>query len=61
MFDTAQFEVELENGQRRSFRIEEPDAGHAFSEDISPATDGDGDLDDSSLFKELSRVLTEME
>lgn len=59
-FDTAQFEVELENGQHRSFRIESPDAGHAFSEDIDPKVDDDGEFQDEVLFKELGRVLTEL-
>jgi hypothetical protein len=59
-FDSAKFEVELENGIHRSFNIEAPDSGHAFSEDIDPEISADGELKDESLFSELGRVITEL-
>lgn len=59
-FDTAQFEVELEGGQHRTFKIESPDSGHAFSALIEPAVDPAGVPVDESLFTELGRVLTEL-
>lgn len=59
-YDTAQFEVELEGGQHRSFKIEAPDSGHAFSALIEPALDGSDVPMDDSLFEELGRVLTEL-
>ncbi|HEX2096167.1 MAG TPA: hypothetical protein VHF50_02225 [Solirubrobacterales bacterium] len=59
-YDTAQFEVELEGGQHRSFKIEAPDSGHAFSALIEPALDGKRVPVDSSLFDELGKVLAEL-
>lgn len=59
-FDSAKLEVELENGLHRSFNIEAPDSGHAFTEDIKPKVNADGELDETTLFSELGRVVTEL-
>jgi hypothetical protein len=59
-FDTAQFEVELDGGQRRTFKIEDPDSGHAFSALIEPELDVKRVPVDESLFKELGKVLDDL-
>jgi hypothetical protein len=59
-FDQAKFEVELENGTRRTFNVQAPESGHAFSEDIEPVLTDDGEPTDDSLFSELERVLADL-
>lgn len=55
-FDEAKVEVELANGQKRTFNILHPDAGHAFAVDLllSPAEPSDGEVE-----KALSDALSE--
>lgn len=59
-FDSAKLEVELENGLHRSFNIEAPESGHAFTEDIEPKVNSDGELDETTLYNELGRVVNEL-
>lgn len=58
-FDSAKCQVELPNGDRRTFNIETPDSGHPISQDIYPK-ENDGDLVPDSLFGELRRVIEEV-
>lgn len=58
-FDSAKCQVELPNGDKRTFNIETPDSGHPISQDIHPR-DNDGDLVADSVFSELRRVVEEV-
>jgi len=60
-YDEAKFEVLLEDGTKRSYNIHNLEAGHAMSQDIEPDDGADGYPTDDSLYRELGRVLTEME
>lgn len=60
-YDEAKFEVQLEDGTKRTYNIHNLEAGHAMSQDIEPETGADGYPTDESLYNELGRVLTEME
>jgi hypothetical protein len=59
-FDSANFRVKLDNGNERTFKVEDPEKGHAISEVIEPKVARDGSLEPSSLFGELGRVLTDL-
>jgi hypothetical protein len=59
-FDTAQFEVELDGGQHRTFKIDDPNSGHAFSALIEPALDDKRVPMDQSLFEEMGKVLDDL-
>jgi hypothetical protein len=56
-FETAKVEVELPNGSHRTFNIEELETGNAFTADIDPALDEDGELVPASVFLELVQVI----
>ena len=57
-FDEAKVEVQLPNGEKRTFNIEKPEAGHAFSEDLSGLSyDDEGEPTEASLFSALSAIL----
>lgn len=60
-YDEAKFEVQLEDGAKRTYNIHNLEAGHAMSQDIDPEDGADGYPSDASLYSELGRVLTEME
>jgi hypothetical protein len=57
-FDHAKVEVELPNGTTRTFNIETPDSGHAFTIDMDELTTGAPT--DASIFAELGRAIDEM-
>lgn len=60
-YDTAQVEVELDSGATRTFNIETPEAGHAFTIELDQLTfKKDGEPEPSSLFSELRRAIAEM-
>jgi hypothetical protein len=57
-FDEAKVQVELENGSSRTFNIERPDVGHAFTEDLDGLeTQADGEPTEVSLFAALRGAL----
>lgn len=60
-YDEAKFEVELDDSTKRTYNIHNLKAGHAMSQDIEPEDGADGYPTDESLYRELGRVLTEME
>jgi hypothetical protein len=60
-FDNAQVEVELDTGQTRTFNIENPEAGHAFTVELENLTfNGQGEPTSNTLFAELRRAIEEM-
>lgn len=59
-FDEARCQVQLENGDRRTFNIQDPENGYAMSEDISPKANANDDLVPDSVFSELRRVLKDL-
>lgn len=59
-FDQAKVEVALANGTTRTFNIETPDAGHAFTVDMDQLDFEDGEPTDESVFAELRRAIDEM-
>ena len=57
-FDEAKVEVQLPNGDQRTFNIEKPESGHAFSEDLSGLSyDDEGEPTEASLFSALATIL----
>jgi hypothetical protein len=57
-FDEAKVEVELANGQKRTFNILHPDAGHAFSVDlVLPPTDPPDEEVEKALRDALSEFV----
>jgi hypothetical protein len=59
-FDQAKVEVALTNGTTRTFNIETPDAGHAFTVEMDQLDFEDGEPTDGSVFAELRRAIDEM-
>jgi len=60
-FDEAKIEVVFDDGAHRTFNIERPGAGHAFSEDIQLDTAPPaGEPTTESIFAELDRVLLDV-
>jgi hypothetical protein len=59
-FDTAKVEVALTDGTTRTFNIETPDAGHAFTVEMDKLDFEDGEPTDKSIFAELRRAIDEM-
>jgi hypothetical protein len=59
-FDQAKVQVELGNGDRRTFNIENPEAGHAYSVDLEDVAEVDGEPEEASLFGALQSVLDDM-
>jgi hypothetical protein len=58
-FDEAKVQVRLDNGTIRTFNIERPDAGHAFSEDLRDLDfEDDGEPTEASLFAGLRGALS---
>jgi hypothetical protein len=57
-FDEAKLEVTLDDGTRRTFNIERPEAGHAFSEDLHDLRMEDGEPSPESLRAALRRALS---
>ena len=58
-FDEARVQVRLENGYVRTFNIEHPDAGHAFTEDMRDLElQADGEPTDVSIFAGLRAALS---
>jgi hypothetical protein len=57
-FDEAKLEVELDDGTHRTFNIERPDAGHAFTEDLRNVVLDDGEPTEASLLAALRQALT---
>ena len=60
-YEEAKFQVMLDDGTKRTYNIHDLEAGHAMSQDIQPDDGPDGYPSDESLYRELGRVLTEME
>jgi hypothetical protein len=57
-FDKAKVQVEMPNGDLRTFNIEEPESGHAFSVDIDQDLKlKDGEPTEASLFKALGKSI----
>jgi hypothetical protein len=57
-FDEAKVQVELDDGNKRIFNIEKPEAGHAFTTDLQDLKFNDaGEPTDASLYKSLRRVI----
>jgi hypothetical protein len=56
-FDEAKVEVIMTNGARRTFNIEHPDVGHAFTEDLRVELEADGSPVEESVFAGLREVL----
>jgi hypothetical protein len=57
-FDKAKVQVTLGNGDRRTFNIEEPDSGHAFSVDLDDDLDvQNGEPTEASLFGSLQKAI----
>lgn len=60
-FDTAKVEVSLPDGNTRTFNIENPEAGHAFTVDLENLTfEENGEPTKASLFAELRRAIKEI-
>jgi hypothetical protein len=59
-FDSAKVEVTLENGTTRTFNIENPESGHAFTVELENLTFRNGDPTRASLFRELHRAIEEV-
>jgi hypothetical protein len=60
-FDEATVTVELEDGGHRTFNIERPEAGHPFTAELDDLEfDNDGVPTDSSVFRSLEALLTEV-
>jgi hypothetical protein len=58
-FDEAKVEVELPNGDQRTFNISAPENGHAFTEELGQLDyDDDGDPTPDSVFSALSTILS---
>jgi len=58
-FDEAKVQVALENGTIRTFNIERPDIGHAFTEDMHNLDfQADGEPTDASIFAGLREALS---
>ena len=58
-FDEAKIQVRLENGAQRTFNIERPDAGHAFTEDLRDLDlQENGEPTVASLFAALRAALS---
>lgn len=58
-FDEAKVQVRLENGAARTFNIERPDIGHAFTEDMRGLDlQEDGEPTEASLFGALRAALS---
>lgn len=57
-FDEAKLEVTLADGMRRTFNIEHPDSGHAFTEDIGELRTEEGEPTPDSLQAALGRALS---
>jgi hypothetical protein len=56
-FDKAKVEVVLDGDKRRTFNIEQPDAGHAFTEDMQDLTIENGEPTPDSVFASLRSAL----
>ena len=56
-FDEAKVEVVLDGEVKRSFNIEKPDTGHAFTENIEVLTMEDGEFSIDSVFDGLRSAL----
>lgn len=59
-FDEAKVVVELENGTKRTFNIEKPEAGHTITMDLSDLDYDDGAPTDESVFAALGTSLAEV-
>ena len=57
-FDEVKLEVALPDGTQRTFNIEHPDAGHAFTEDLNELRTEDGEPMPDSLRAALARALS---
>lgn len=58
-FDEAKVQVRLENGGTRTFNIERPETGHAFTEDLRDLDlQDDGEPTEPSLFAALRAALS---
>ncbi len=59
-FDHAKVEVILDNGTKRTFNIETPDSGHAFTVDMDDLDFRNGEPSSNSLFVGLGSAIDEM-
>jgi hypothetical protein len=59
-FDEAKIEVTLASGASRTFNIENPESGHAFSVNLEDLDIQDGDPTPSSLFASMDDAIDEM-
>jgi hypothetical protein len=59
-FDQAKISVSLPNGSTRTFNIEHPDSGHAFSVDLEDLDLRDGAPTPDSLFAAMGTAIDEM-
>jgi hypothetical protein len=57
-FDEAKLEVTLDDGSQRTFNIERPDAGHAFTEDMGELRAENGEPTSVSLRAALQHALS---
>jgi hypothetical protein len=57
-FDEAKLEVTLADGTRRTFNIEHPDSGHAFTEDMGDLRTEEGEPTPASLLAALRSALS---
>ena len=58
-FDTASVEVEVEDGRMKTFNIENPDAGHAMTQELENLeVDEEGEPTEESLFAALRDALS---
>lgn len=60
-FDEAKVEVVLENKIKRTFNIEKPDSGHAFTVDLPDLTIENDEPTPDSIFEGLRSTLNEIE
>jgi hypothetical protein len=56
-FEEANVEVELDNGHKRTFNIEEPESGFTMTEDLTDLSPDSTDPDDGSVLAALVRVI----
>lgn len=56
-FDQAKVEITVDGGSKRTFNIEKPDAGHAFTEDMEGLTMEDGEPTMDSVLVALRSAL----
>lgn len=59
-FDEVKVVVELPNGNRRTFNIQKPDAGHSFTQDLHGLKEDDGEPTPESVFGALGATLAEV-